>query len=1031
LAIRVHILAKEINVTGKAILDKCKAEGLDVKNHMTVLNADLEARIRKWFCGNVAESLNRIEEAARTHATEMNLNSMELTELPPEILKLTHLTKLNLRKNQLMALSPEIGNLTDLTSLDLGENQLTNLPSEIGKLTNLTSLDLGGNQLMNLPPEIWNLTNLTFLNIGGNKLTALPPEIGKLTNLNSLYFMNSPLTVLPSEIGNLTNLTSLYLINIPLTVLPSEIWNLTNLTSLFLMNIPLTVLPSEIGNLTNLTSLYLMNNQLTALPPEIMKLTNLTSLGLSENQLAALPPKIGELVNLNTLVLSENQLTALPPEIGELANLTTLVLSENQLTALPPEIGKLTQLKELYLHGNLGLNIPPEILGPTWVNVVTEEAKPAFPHAILDYYFRTQVAARPLNEAKMILVGRGEVGKTSLVRRLRGKSFNSKQGKTQGIQIDQWPLTIGKREKILLRIWDFGGQEIMHATHQFFLTKRSLYLVVLNGREGGEDLDAEYWLKTISTFAPDSPVLIVLNKFRQHAFDLNRRALQGKYLNIQDFIETDCASPKPLGIAKLKAAIKTAVDQHLPELRTKFPANWASIKNDLATMKGNYLTFDRYREICVKHKETDSIAQELLAGHLHDLGIALNYKDDPRLCDKHVLNPHWVTNGIYTILNAPKLATAKGALDVSTLTSILDPKAYPREMHTFLLELMRKFELCFTFSDQPDRYLIPELLGKNEASEADQYKDIHVVQFRYKYDILPEGLIPRFIVRTYIHSENQPRWRTGVILKFEGNQALVRADIHDGCIHISVLGPTDSRRRLLAIIRSQFDHINRSLKLTPQALVPVPNVPGLVIPYDNLVAYEGARVYKPPIPFGGMVHEIDILALLDGIDIEGARSTMNTPETKPLRLFYSYSSKDEEFKLELETHLTLLKRQGKLDTWNMRMIPPGKEWEKVIDENLKIADIIVLLVSADFIASDYCYDIEMKFAMQQHEKKKATVIPIIVRDCDRSEVPFAKLQALPKGAKPIKLWPDRDSAWKDVAETLRKHLESMRPSRGA
>ena len=165
-------------------------------------------------------------------------------------------------------------------------------------------------------------------------------------------------------------------------------------------------------------------------------------------------------------------------------------------------------------------------------------------------------------------------------------------------------------------------------------------------------------------------------------------------------------------------------------------------------------------------------------------------------------------------------------------------------MHAFLLELMRKFELCFPFPDQPDRYLIPELLGKDEAPEADQYKDGQGVHFRYQYDILPEGLIPRFIVRTYVHSENQPRWRTGVILKFEGNQALVRADIHDGCVHICVQGPADSRRRLLAIIRSHFEHIHGVLKLDPKALVPVPDVPGLVMTYDDLVTYERARVYE-------------------------------------------------------------------------------------------------------------------------------------------------------------------------------------------
>jgi internalin A len=780
--------------------------------------------------------------------------------------------------------------------------------------------------------------------------------------------------------------------------------------------------------------LVVHENQLTSLPPAIVKLTNLARLYLMRNRLASLPREIADLTNLTELYLEENRLTSLPPEIGKLTNLADLDLSGNQLTSLPPEIGKLTNLTQLGLHGNPRLNIPPEILGPPWSDVARKLAKAASPQTILDYYFRISTKpTQPLNEAKMILVGRGEVGKTSLVRRLLGKGFNKNEGKTPGIQIDEWPQILHRRERIVLHIWDFGGQEIMHATHQFFLTKRSLYLVVLNGREGGEDVDAEYWLKTIATLAPDSPILIVLNKYRQHAFDLNRRALQGKYPNIRGFVETDCANPRPFGIAKLKAAIKATVDQHLPEMRAKFPASWAAIKSDIATMKDNFVTFERYRQICVHHKETDSLAQERLASHLHDLGIALNYRDDPRLCDKHVLNPHWVTNGIYKILNAPKLAADKGSLNVSELVSILDSKVYPREMHAFLLELMRKFELCFSFPDKEARYLIPELLGKNEPVEVDKFSDDQAVHFRYQYDILPEGLIPRFIVRTYVYSELQPRWRTGVVLKFEGNQALVRADIQDGYVEIAVSGPVDSRRRLLAVVRSQFEHIHSTLKLTPKALVPVPAVPGLVMRYDHLTTYERAGKLRAEVPFENELYEVDVRTLLDGIDLEGTRSTMRASEAKPLRLFYSYSSKDEEFKIELETHLALLKRQGKLDTWNMRMIPPGKEWEKVIDENLNSADIILLLVSPDFLASDYCYDIELTFAMQQHEQKKATVIPVIIRECNRSGAPFAKLQSLPTDGdkRPVKKWRDRDSAWKDVAEGIRKHLEALRPSRSA
>ena len=98
-------------------------------------------------------------------------------------------------------------------------------------------------------------------------------------------------------------------------------------------------------------------------------------------------------------------------------------------------------------------------------------------------------------------------------------------------------------DEVRFNIWDFGGQEIMHATHQFFLTQRSLYLLALNGREGGEDYDAEYWLKLIESFAGDSPVIVVLNKIDQHPFDLNYRGLQAKYPQIRGFVKTDCRTP--------------------------------------------------------------------------------------------------------------------------------------------------------------------------------------------------------------------------------------------------------------------------------------------------------------------------------------------------------------------------------------------------------------------------------------------------------------------------------------------------------
>ncbi|HWP55519.1 MAG TPA: GTP-binding protein, partial [Pyrinomonadaceae bacterium] len=254
----------------------------------------------------------------------------------------------------------------------------------------------------------------------------------------------------------------------------------------------------------------------------------LDGLGLNE-----IPESLSQLKHLGVLWLKRNALTVLPESLGLLVNLVWLDCSDNQLIDLPQSLSNLNMLSALYLHGNEALGLPREVLGELYAMDKHEEVA-----AILDYYFRTRGGARPLNEAKLILLGRGEVGKTALVNRLVHDEFIS-TSITRGIAITQWPVTTGK-ETVRLNVWDFGGQEIQHATHQFFLTERSLYLVVLNGRAGAEDEDAEYWLKFIKTFGGSSPTIVVLNKFNVQPFEVNRRGLQEKYAFIRAFVETDC-----------------------------------------------------------------------------------------------------------------------------------------------------------------------------------------------------------------------------------------------------------------------------------------------------------------------------------------------------------------------------------------------------------------------------------------------------------------------------------------------------------
>ncbi|KAI9129287.1 TIR domain-containing protein [Acaryochloris sp. CCMEE 5410] len=156
-----------------------------------------------------------------------------------------------------------------------------------------------------------------------------------------------------------------------------------------------------------------------------------------------------------------------------------------------------------------------------------------------------------------------------------------------------------------------------------------------------------------------------------------------------------------------------------------------------------------------------------------------------------------------------------------------------------------------------------------------------------------------------------------------------------------------------------------------------------------------------------------------------APSPMSPKADGPLEVFISYSHKDDDLREELVIHLSNLKRQGKIAAWHDRAIEAGEEWETEIKDRLESAQIILLLVSAPFMASDYCYDIEMQRAIDRHNEGTARVIPIILRPCDWQGSPFSKLEVLPKDAKPVTKWADRDEAFLDVVNGIRRAVETL------
>ena len=555
---------------------------------------------------------------------------------------------------------------------------------------------------------------------------------------------------------------------------------------------------------------------------------------------------------------SKQYLTSLPPEIGNLTNLTLLDVSYNRLSSIPSSICNLKNLKELNLEGN-PLPIPAEVI---------EKIKD--PQTILDYYFSH--LKRSLNECKVLIIGQGNVGKTSLVRRFMDDEFDPIEMKTEGITITHWQIENDQTKAALystinLNLWDFGGQEIMHATHQFFITKRSLYLLVLDARLTQEENRVEYWLKIIQSFGGESPVLIVGNKIDQHPLDIDRTGLQKKYPNIVGILETSAATGA--GIEELKAAITEQVN-HLPHVRDLLPETWFTVKTKLEGLgrETNFITHDKYLELCTENEVSDETSQRTLIGFLHDLGVVLHFQDDPRLEALGILNPQWVTNGVYKILNSHTLFQNRGVLTVAMLDEILNLPEYPRGKRLFIVDMMKKFELCYDI--EPDKsFLVPDLLPKDEPPLT--FNGIPV--FEYAYPVLSSNVFTRFIVRMNQKIDASLVWRTGVLLKIGENHALIKADIEDKKITIAIDGLEHTRRDALSAIRYQLDEIHASTKgLNPQKMVPIPNAPNaepLEYEYLLMLEREGDETYR--VKDGNRLVTVNIREILSGIESETQR----------------------------------------------------------------------------------------------------------------------------------------------------------------
>jgi Leucine-rich repeat (LRR) protein len=716
----------------------------------------------------------RIKAARQENAIKLNLEGLGLTDLPESITALTQLQSLNLSHNQLTELPESITALTQLQTLNLSHNQLTELPDSITALTQLQTLDLSHNQLTELPNSITALTQLKELDLLNNQLTLLPERFSQLSCLKKLQMGHNLLYEVPTALRKLGKMKELLLWANNLHEIPDWIGELELLETLVLTNNHLTDLPNSLGKLRRLKTLHLGHegcggNPLEKLPAALRSLTSLEELDIHCCQITSLPDWLAQLSNLRALFISENHLTDIPTHLAKIANLERLILKSNPLN---PDLSAAHEQGMKSVMQYLSARIEGEIT---------------------------------LNEAKLILVGEGEVGKSCLLGALRGDKWIEGRPTTHGIEIK--PLMINapsNNTEITMNGWDFGGQRVYRPTHQLFFSSSAVYLVVWKPREGPQQGFVKEWITLIKHREPDAKVLVVATHGgpgqrqpdidRQELIDLfgSDTILGFFHVNSKPHPETDCCT----GIEELREVI-AKVAATLPGMGRFVPTKWQRIRELLAESAKTHLPYQDVIAIC-EEQGLEGFAAELFVRVSHTLGYLIHYDYDPTLRDIVILQPDWLTKAISFVLDDEKTRCRNGLVGFDHLSQLWSnppfagEAGYPKALHPVFLRLMERFDLSYKVVLDPSSReenttcLIAQLVPDNrpehlsdwgeqpEEGDRQQVQICRIVDDRGQ-SANAEGLFYQLIVRLHKYSlgrtnyENSVHWQRGLMLDNDYN----------------------------------------------------------------------------------------------------------------------------------------------------------------------------------------------------------------------------------------------------------------------
>ena len=498
-----------------------------------------------------------------------------------------------------------------------------------------------------------------------------------------------------------------------------------------------------------------------------------------------IPDSISKYVSIQRLILDENEIKVIPNWLENFSNLSILDFRNNDLKELPeflfylPGISNIDLEKDDWQYNTLSLKGNPLEFPP--IEILSRGLE-----ATREYYrLIDKQGGAELFEAKLIVLGAGGAGKTTMRKKLLNPSYKvpNNEKTTHGIEIDKYAFEYYLNDRIVTfksNIWDFGGQEIYHSTHQFFLTKKSLYVLISDNRK--EDTDFDYWLFTISILSDNSPIIIVLNEKENRIKSLNTKGLKKHFPSLLEVLNVNFSTNK--GLQSLADFIQYYLSD-LNHVGEKLPSKWVNVRKELESRKNYFIKLEEFFFLCKNEGIAEESQSRFVSQYLHDLGVILHFQNDLVLDNLVILKPEWATHAVYKVLDSEKVIVNRGAFNVQDLNSIWNDDIYPKEKHFELLNLMLKFQLAYKIENS-NNYIAPQLLPIEEP-EYEFPSDVNL-EYQFRYAFMPKGIISILIVKVHRNIKDDKVWKNGVLLDYDGTIAEVIEEYIHKTINIRIKG---------------------------------------------------------------------------------------------------------------------------------------------------------------------------------------------------------------------------------------------------